>query len=46
MRMYTEAANDMRQINQIVNEKGLTPDQIVNIFQNKDGLYVLVYFSE
>ena len=46
MRMYIIAANDMRGIQNKVNELGLTKDQIVNILQNADGTFMLVYFAE
>lgn len=46
MKMYTIAANDMREINNQVNEMGLTKDQIVNIIQAVDGTYLLIYYAE
>lgn len=46
MKMYTVAANDMREINNKVNEMGLTKDQIVNIIQSIDGTYLLIYYAE
>lgn len=46
MKMFTQAANDMREINDFVNEKGISNDQIVEILQSKDGTYMLVYFDE
>ena len=46
MIMLTHAANDMREINNFVNSKGIRQEDIVNIFQSKDGTYMLVYFAE
>lgn len=46
MKMCTFAANDMRAINQFVNEHGIEKSQIVNIFPSPDGEYVLTYFEE
>lgn len=46
MKMYTIAANDMREINIKVNEMGLKQDQIVNIIQAADGTYMLIYYAE
>lgn len=46
MKMYTIAANDMREINNKVNDMGLTKDQIVNIIQAVDGTYLLIYYAE
>lgn len=46
MRMRTKAANDMREINDFVNEKNIPKEHIVNIFQSSDGVYMLVYYSE
>lgn len=44
--MLTHAANDMREINNFVNQEGILQENIVNIFQSKDGTYMLVYFAE
>lgn len=46
MKMFTQAANDMREINTFVNENGIEKDHIVNIFQSTDGTYLLVYYAE
>lgn len=46
MKMFTKAANDMREINTFVNENRIPQENIVNIFQSKDGIYMLVYFTE
>lgn len=46
MKMFTQAANDMREINRFVNENGIEKDRIVNIFQSTDGTYLLVYYAE
>ena len=46
MKMRTEAANDMRAINDFVNENHITKDQIVSILQNGDGTYLLIYYAD
>lgn len=46
MRMYTKAANDLREINDFVNDMHIPKEHIVNIFQSNDGVYMLVYFEE
>ena len=46
MKMYTIAANDMRSLETEANRKGVTKEQIVNIFQAIDGTYTLVYYKE
>jgi hypothetical protein len=46
MKMFTKAANNMREINDFVNQMNIPKEHIVNIFQSKDGLYTLVYFAE
>lgn len=46
MKMLTQAANDMREINDFVNRNNIEKEHIVNIFQSKDGTYMLVYFVE
>ena len=44
--MYTQAANDMREINNYVNDNHIPQEDIVSILQSKDGTYMLVYFAE
>ena len=44
--MFTFAANDMRVINQFVNEHGIRKEDIVNIFPSPDGTFLLSYFAE
>lgn len=46
MKMFTQAANDMREINKFVNENGIEQDRIVTVFQSTDGTYLLVYYAE
>lgn len=45
MEMRTYVANGMRDIEDFVNEKGITKDQILSISQNNDGTFVLYYFE-
>ena len=46
MKLYTLEANQMRDIEDFVNNNGLDRKDIVEIFQAKDGDYVLVYYAE
>lgn len=46
MKMFTHAANDMREINQFVNENDIQKEHIVNVFQSTDGTYLLIYYAE
>ena len=46
MLMYTRAFNKIRDLNAFVNESGITKDQIVATFQDKDGEFILVYYEE
>ena len=46
MRMRTKAANDMREINDFVNENGITKEQIVDIFTSREGMFYVTYFAE
>ena len=46
MRMITFAANQMRDIETEINKQGIQKEQIVNIFQDNDGTYILTYYGE
>ena len=46
MRLYTIVMNDIREIEQFVNDRGISKDQIVDIFQNSYKEYVLIYYGE
>lgn len=46
MKMYTFGANQMRDIEDFVNENGIPQENIVDIFQSKDGDFELVYYAE
>ena len=46
MRMITFAANQMRDIENEIRAKGITKDQIVNVFQANDGTFLLIYYGE
>lgn len=46
MKMYTRAFNDMRSLNNFVNEAGIAKKDIVSIFQSTDGTYILSYYAE
>lgn len=44
--MYTRAFNDMRELNTYVNDNNIKKENIVNIFQSTDGLYLLIYYAD
>lgn len=46
MRMCTFAANQLRDIENFVNENGIKKENIVDIFQSKEGDFELVYYVE
>lgn len=46
MRMYTRAFNKMVELEQFVNERDISKDQIVSISQSSDQNYFLVYYAE
>ena len=46
MKMYTKACNDKREITTFINKKGIRKEDIITVFQDKDGLYVLMYYAE
>ena len=46
MRMCTFAANQLRDIEKFVNENNIDKKDIVDIFQSKDGDFMLVYYAE
>jgi len=46
MKMYTEAANSLRDINDFVNDHNIPQEHIVNIFETQDGVFMLIYFAE
>ena len=46
MKMYTEAFNQMRDLNKFVNDAGILQENIINIFQSKDGLFYLSWYAE
>ena len=46
MQMYTRAFNDKREVTDYINEKGIQKDAIVTVFQDSDGLFVLMYYAE
>ena len=46
MNMYTQIGNDLREINDFVNKNGIKKEQIVQIFQENDGLFVILYYAD
>lgn len=46
MRMFTETAKTLREINDFVNKNAIPQEHIVEIFQSKDGFFMLIYYAE
>lgn len=46
MRMHTIAANDMRALETEANRRGISKDQIVQVFQTVEGIFTMVYYEE
>lgn len=46
MKMQTYIANTQRGITDFVNANGISKEMIINIFQSKEGEYILNYFVE
>lgn len=46
MRMRTLSADDKVKLEKEVNRRGITKEQIINVFQEKDGTYTVTYFEE
>ena len=42
--MLTRLFNQMRELESFINENGIKKEDVVNIFQNSENLYVLVYY--
>jgi len=45
MEFRTFAANQMREIEEFINEHNIKKEDIVNIFQNADKSFILNYFQ-
>lgn len=46
MKMITRAFNQMKELTDYVNDKGIKKDAIVSTFGSHDGLFFLVYYGE
>lgn len=46
MELITRSFNYKQELVDWVNEHGITKDQIVDIFQDSEKLFVLMYFSK
>jgi len=46
MRMYTQVFDQMSDLNKFVNSRGIKQEQIVEIFQDKENQFTLVYYAE
>lgn len=46
MKMFTFAANNVREINDFVNDNGIPQENIVSVFPTPEGVYMLIYYSE
>lgn len=45
MKMYTEAFNSLRDLNNFVNSHGIEKQNVVSIFQAEDSTYILIYYA-
>ena len=43
--MLERSFNKMKELTEFVNDKKIKKEDIVNIFQNADGLFTLVYYE-
>lgn len=46
MHLTTMAFNSMREATDFINEKGIRKEDIVTLFQAKEGLYFLSFYEE
>ena len=46
MRMYTFGANSLREIMEFANANGIAKENIVDVFQTKDGDFMMIYYGE
>ncbi len=46
MKMRTLSADNKRQLEEKVNKLGIGKEQIINVFQEKDQTYTVIYFVE
>ena len=46
MRLYTQVFNDKRSIEIFINKHGIQKNDIVSLFQDNSGEYVLLYYGE
>lgn len=46
MKLKTKAFNKIRELNDFTNEQGIEKEDIINIFQSNDGLFILSYYEE
>ena len=46
MKMLTRSFNQLRELNEYVNQLSIPKRNIVNIFQSTDGTFQLIYYDE
>ncbi len=46
MRMRILSADDKRKLETEVNKRGIPKEQIISVFQEKDGTYTVTYYEE
>jgi hypothetical protein len=46
MKMLTRSFNQLRELNEYVNQRAIPKRNIVNIFQSTDGTFQLIYYDE
>lgn len=46
MRMRILSADDKRKLRDEINKRGIPKEQIISVFQEKDGTYTAAYYEE
>ena len=46
MRMFVHSGNSMRELEEFVNENHIEKEQIFSMIQDRDGVWMLVYYAE
>lgn len=46
MKMYSRGFNRINEVENFVNREGIQKENIIEVFQNQDGTYLLLYYAE
>ena len=46
MRMHSLSADDKGKLEEKINKRGISKEQIITVFQEKDGSYTVIYYAE